>query len=60
VVLAVRRPVHTLLSIVVVAAWAMIVLAQPVLGVLGLGGFALLVLQANAAAALAADAPGSA
>lgn len=59
IVLAVRRPVHTLLSVVVVAAWAMVVLAQPVLGVLGLGGFALVVLQANAAAALAAGAPGA-
>jgi uncharacterized membrane protein YesL len=57
VVLAVRRPLPTLLSLVVLIVWAMIVLAQPVLGVLGLGGFALLVLQANSRAALAAVAP---
>lgn len=53
-VLAVRRPLPTLLSLVVLVVWAMIVLAQPVLGALGLGGFALLVLHANSAAALAA------
>jgi uncharacterized membrane protein YesL len=57
IVLAVRRPLPTLLSLVVLVVWAMIVLAQPVLGVLGLGGFALLVLQANSAAALAAVTP---
>lgn len=56
--LAIRRPLLTLLSLVVLVAWAMVVLAQPVLGVLGLGGFALLVLQANSSAALAALAPG--
>ncbi|WP_448809021.1 DUF624 domain-containing protein [Agromyces bauzanensis] len=54
VFLAVRRPVVTLVSLVVLVAWIMVVLAQPVLGALGLGGFALLVLQANSAAALAA------
>ena len=54
VFLAIRRPLPTLLSLVVLVVWAMVVLAQPVLGVLGLGGFALLVLQANSAAALAA------
>lgn len=57
IVLSVRRPLPTLLSLVILVAWAMVVLAQPVLGVLGLGGFALLVLQANAAAALAAATP---
>lgn len=54
IVLAVRRPLPTLLSLAILLAWAMVVLAQPVLGVLGLGGFALLVLQANSAAGLAA------
>jgi uncharacterized membrane protein YesL len=57
IALAVRRPLPTLLSLVVLVVWAMVVLAQPVLGVLGLGGFALLVQQANSAAALAALAP---
>ncbi|WP_162256611.1 DUF624 domain-containing protein [Agromyces sp. Soil535] len=55
--LAVRRPLPTLLSLVILLASAMVVLAQPVLGVLGLGGFALLVLHANSAAALASVAP---
>jgi hypothetical protein len=57
VVLAVRRPLPTLLSLGVLVVWAMVMLAQPVLGVLGLGGFTLLVLQANSAAALAAVTP---
>ncbi|HKH08090.1 MAG TPA: hypothetical protein VKA62_04000 [Agromyces sp.] len=52
-IVAVRRPLLTLLSLVVVAVWAMVVLAQPALGLLALTGFALLVLQANSAAALA-------
>jgi hypothetical protein len=52
-VVAVRRPLLTALSLVVIAVWAMVVLGQPALGLLALTGFALLVLQANSAAALA-------
>lgn len=46
----VRRPVLSLVSLAVLAAWIVVSLAMPVLGLVGLGGFALLVLQADAAA----------
>jgi hypothetical protein len=49
--LVVRRAPLTLLSLAVLAGWGMVCLAQPVLGVLGVGGFALYVLWSNAAAA---------
>jgi hypothetical protein len=49
--LAVRRAPLTLLSLVVLAGWGMVFLAQPVLGLLGVGGFALYVLWSNSAAA---------
>ena len=49
--LAVRRAPLTLLSLVVLAGWGMVVLAQPVLGLLGVGGFALYVLWSNATVA---------
>jgi hypothetical protein len=49
--LAVRRAPLTLLSLVVLAGWGMVCLAQPVLGVLGVGGFALYVIWSNSAAA---------
>jgi hypothetical protein len=49
--LAVRRAPLTLLSLVVLAGWGMVVLAQPVLGLLGVGGFALHVLWSNATVA---------
>lgn len=49
----VRRPGTSLLSLVLLAAWALIVLAQPVLGLLALGGFVLYAVWSNAAAALA-------
>jgi hypothetical protein len=49
--LAVRRLPLTLLSLAVLAGWGMVFLAQPVVGVLGVGGFALYVLWSNAAAA---------
>lgn len=55
--LAVRRPLLSALTLVVIAVWAMVALAQPALGLLGLTGFALLVLQANSAATLAALTP---
>ncbi len=51
--LAVRRAPLTLVSLAVLAGWGMVVLAQPVLGVLGAGGFALYVLWSNCAAAWA-------
>jgi hypothetical protein len=49
--LTVRRAPLTLLSLVVLAVWGLVCLAQPVLGVLGVGGFALYVLWSNAAVA---------
>jgi hypothetical protein len=49
--LAVRRVPLTLLSLVVLAGWGMVCLAQPVLGVLGVGGFALYVIWSNSATA---------
>jgi hypothetical protein len=51
--LAVRRAPLTLVSLAVLAAWGMVVLAQPVLGVLAAGGFALYVLWSNCTAAWA-------
>jgi hypothetical protein len=57
--LAVRRAPLTLLSLVVLAGWGMVVLAQPVLGVLGAGGFALYVLWGNSTAAWTGVAGGS-
>jgi hypothetical protein len=49
--LAVRRVPLTLLSLVVLAGWGMVCLAQPVAGLLGVGGFALYVLWSNSVAA---------
>jgi hypothetical protein len=49
--LAVRRAPLALLSLVVLAGWGMVCLAQPVAGLLGVGGFALYVLWSNSAAA---------
>jgi hypothetical protein len=49
--LVVRRAPLTLLSLVVLVAWGLVCLAQPVLGVLGVGGFALYVLWSNSAVA---------
>jgi hypothetical protein len=49
--LAVRRAPLTLLSLVVLAGWGLVFLAQPVLGVLGVGGFALYVLWSNSVVA---------
>ncbi|QYN39127.1 hypothetical protein K1T35_19175 [Pseudonocardia sp. DSM 110487] len=49
--LAVRRAPLSLLSLLVLAGWGMVLLAQPVVGVLGVGGFALYVLWSNSAAA---------
>ncbi|MEJ3655064.1 hypothetical protein WEH80_26130 [Actinomycetes bacterium KLBMP 9759] len=49
--LVVRRAPLTLLTHAVLVAWATVCLAQPVLGVLGLGGFALYVVWSNCAAA---------
>jgi hypothetical protein len=49
--LVVRRPALTLVSLVVLVAWGLVCLAQPVLGVLGVGGFALYVLWSNSAVA---------
>lgn len=51
--LVVRRAPLALLSLLVLAGWGMVLLAQPVLGVLGVGGFALYVLWSNSAAAWA-------
>lgn len=51
--LAVRRAPLSLLSLVVLAGWGAVCLARPVLGVLGVGGFALYVLWSNAVAAWA-------
>lgn len=50
-VLSVRRWPVSLLTLVIAIAWAGITLAQPVIGVLGLGGFALYAIWTNAAAA---------
>jgi uncharacterized membrane protein YesL len=49
--LSVRRWPVSLLTLVIVVAWAGITLAQPVIGVLGLGGFALYAIWSNAVAA---------
>jgi hypothetical protein len=49
--LVVRRAPLTLGTYVVLVGWGMVCLAQPVLGVLGLGGFALYVLWSNGSAA---------
>jgi hypothetical protein len=49
--LVVRRAPLTLVSLVVLVAWGLVCLAQPVLGVLGVGGFALYVLWSNSAVA---------
>ena len=49
--LAVRRAPLTLLSLAVLAGWGMVCLAQPVVGMLGVGGFALYVLWSNSMAA---------
>jgi hypothetical protein len=49
--LVVRRAQLTLVSLVVLVAWGLVCLAQPVLGVLGVGGFALYVLWSNSAVA---------
>jgi hypothetical protein len=51
--LAVRRAPLTVVSLAVLAGWGMVVLAQPVLGVFGAGGFALYVLWSNCTAAWA-------
>jgi hypothetical protein len=51
--LAVRRAPLSLLSLAVLACWGMVCLAQPVLGVLGIGGFALYVVWNNLAVAWA-------
>jgi uncharacterized membrane protein YesL len=55
--LAVRRWPVSLLTLGVLVAWAAIILAQPVIGVLGLGGFALYVLWSNSAAGFASLTP---
>lgn len=44
----VRRPATSLLSLVLLVAWAVIVLAQPVLGLLALGGFVVYAVWSNA------------
>jgi hypothetical protein len=49
--LVVRRAPLTLVSLVVLVAWGLVCLAQPVLGLLGVGGFALYVLWSNSAVA---------
>ena len=49
--LSVRRAPLTLLSLVVLVCWGLVCLAQPVLGVLGVGGFALYVLWSNSVVA---------
>jgi hypothetical protein len=49
--LVVRRAPLRLVSLVVLVAWGLVCLAQPVLGVLGVGGFALYVLWSNSAVA---------
>ncbi|WP_232666517.1 hypothetical protein [Pseudonocardia sp. TRM90224] len=49
--LAVRRAPLTLLTYAVLVAWGTVCLARPVLGVLGLGGFALYLIWSNCAAA---------
>ncbi|WP_309065581.1 hypothetical protein [Microbacterium sp.] len=51
---AVRRPLPSLMTLLILGAWVVIVLAQPVVGVLGLGGFALMLVWMNAAAQLTA------
>ncbi len=49
--MGVRGAIWTLalLSLVVLVVWGLVCLAQPVLGVLGVGGFALYVLWSNSA-----------
>jgi hypothetical protein len=49
--LVVRRAPLTLVTYVVLVGWGMVCLARPVLGVLGLGGFALYLLWSNCTAA---------
>lgn len=51
---ALRRPLPSLITLLVLAAWVVIILAQPVVGVVGLGGFALMLVWMNAEAQLAA------
>ncbi|WP_164990389.1 YesL family protein [Agromyces albus] len=51
--LAVRRWPVSLVTLAILGAWATIILAQPVVGVLGLGGFALYLLWSNSAAGYA-------
>jgi hypothetical protein len=51
--LAVRRAPLSLLSLGVLACWGAVCLARPVVGVLGIGGFALYVLWSNAVASWA-------
>lgn len=49
--LALRRAPTSVFTLVVLGAWVMVVLAQPVAGVLGVGGFALYVIWTNSSAA---------
>ncbi|PRB13059.1 DUF624 domain-containing protein [Microbacterium sp. MYb62] len=51
---AIRRPLLSLLTLAVLAAWILIILAQPVIGALALGGFALSLIWMNASGQLAA------
>lgn len=51
---AVRRPLLSLLTLLVLAALVVIILAQPVIGALALGGFALSLVWMNASGQLAA------
>lgn len=51
---AIRRPLLSLLTLVVLAGWALITLAQPVIGALALGGFVLSLVWMNASGQLAA------
>lgn len=51
---ALRRPLPSLMTLFVLGAWIVIILAQPVVGALGLGGFALMLVWMNASAQLAA------
>lgn len=56
---AIRRPLLSLLTLAVLAAWVVIILAQPVIGALALGGFALSLVWMNASGQLAAVGVGS-
>lgn len=51
---ALRRPLLSLLTVFILAVWAVITLAQPVLGALALGGFALTAIWTNTSLQLAA------